>query len=306
MAKASKLEALLAIGKLVAPGSKSLASEVTLAFEDPAAYAKKFAKRMDARSIGKPPKNLPWIALIDSLDEAGALAEVDHREDTVDVKRAIDGLRGLGKSKERWKWLKAFSEEDLEDMDLAELLEHVGSHLGAEGVVLAQLDMDSDAFPLVVVAKKDAKRLVELGEAAGYGDVDLFTGSDLAAMQRARKGREAKRRTEQAAPAVNNTRSFIREQDGGTIAWVVLPYGPSIDVTTGVLGHDLETTTLKLDSPAAAVSEAKRLIALHQSEGYREIPLEECQTRHAAEAARVEAMTPAKGKPAKPKPARKK
>jgi len=110
--------------------------------------------------------------------------------------------------------LKAFSEEDLEDMDLAEHLEHVGSHLGAEGVVLAQLDMDSDAYPLVVVAKKDARRLVKLGETAGYGDVALFTGSDLAAMQRERKARaarEAKRNALQL-DEVDRERGPLHEQ----------------------------------------------------------------------------------------------
>lgn len=315
MATAPKLEALLAIGKLIAPGAKSLPGEVTLAFEDPAAYAKKFAKRMKARSITKPPKNLPWIALIDALQDAGALAELDHRAETADVKRGIDGLAGLPKSKERWKWLKALSEEEQEDLDLAELLEHAGAHLGEEGFLLAQLDMDSDAFPVVVVPQRDAKQLVSLGKAAGYGDVDLFTGSDLAEMQRERKEREANRAAAAAAaparPAVN-WRSFIREGDGQTLAWSVLPVGSQVDHYASTLGHPMVKTSATLSSPAAAASEVERLIGERISEGYHEIPLAEFRARNTAEEARLAAAakTAAKGKAksdaGKPKPKRKK
>jgi hypothetical protein len=47
-----RLEALLAIGKLIAPKAKSLAAQVTQAFDEPAAYIA-VVDRVDPRGIGE-------------------------------------------------------------------------------------------------------------------------------------------------------------------------------------------------------------------------------------------------------------
>ncbi len=74
-----RLDALLAIGKLLAPRAKTLAADVTQAFEAPKAYIAAHAKSMAERGIEKPKTNLAWIALIDALRSERALAEIDWK-----------------------------------------------------------------------------------------------------------------------------------------------------------------------------------------------------------------------------------
>lgn len=67
-----RLDALIAIGRMLAPNAKRLAADVTHAFADPVAYVVANAKRMNDRAIDEPIPTLPWVVLVNALDDANA------------------------------------------------------------------------------------------------------------------------------------------------------------------------------------------------------------------------------------------
>jgi hypothetical protein len=58
----------------------SLAGEVRLAVASPDAYLGKFQERLSGRGIEKPIPDLPWIALVNGLEDRGRLHELDWKE----------------------------------------------------------------------------------------------------------------------------------------------------------------------------------------------------------------------------------
>jgi hypothetical protein len=194
---ASRLDALIAIARLLAPKSKRVVDEVTQAFERPAAYFKAHRKRLDERSIDKPDKDLPWIALVDALTAAKVLVEIDWKTAADDLHW---NLAKLGRKKET-AWL-AKIDPITDDRSTLELLEETGQRLlASHQLQLAGLDIGSDSYCLVMVPAADAKQLVALAKTAKFGDADLFTGKGLAAAKRERVAREKRDRAEAAKQA---------------------------------------------------------------------------------------------------------
>jgi hypothetical protein len=212
---AARLDALLAIGSLLAPKAKTLAAGVTQAFEDPAAYLAAHAKRMDDRSIDEPQDNLPWIALIDALGDARVLAEIDWKFGGEDIAYNLEQLRGF--PKRAVKWLRALDEND--DRSTLELLEVCGQRLLAEQELqLAHIDMDSDSYCLVAIPAASAGRLVALAKRARYGQAVLFTGKGLAAAKREREALE-KRDRERAARDAKRKEPEVGYYARGKATW---------------------------------------------------------------------------------------
>jgi hypothetical protein len=137
---APRLAALLEIGRALAPRAKRLAADVTRAFDDPAGYLSDHSKAMRERGIAAPRRNLPWIALIDALADAGVLFALGWKHDASEVAHA------------RRKLVRA----------------------SMRSPVLAVLDMRADDYPLVAVPAAQLAKLARLAKRAGYGTIDAF------------------------------------------------------------------------------------------------------------------------------------
>jgi hypothetical protein len=186
MPKPTKLDRLLAIGATLAPRAKTLAKNVSLATRDPALYLKRHAARARGRGIHGPIPNLAWIALIDELIDAEACAEIDWKEGRPEVFAAIRGLPGCPKGAVVW----AKEDKELESRGTWELLELTGRALAQAPVRLAQLDMQSDNYCLVLVPADHAATLAAHAQAAGFGKLQFFTGEGLAAATKDRVARQ--------------------------------------------------------------------------------------------------------------------
>lgn len=196
-----RLDALIAIGALIAPRAKTLAAHVTQAFQEPAAYVTAHADRMNDRGIDEPVDDLPWIALIDALHDAKALSEIDWKTEAEDVEWNIAKLaRGFK--------LPPADDPDDDERATWELLELAGLALRKKKLQLAQLDMGSDAYPLVVVPAARFAALAKLAKVARYGAARPF-GDQLGAAQKDRLARLARLERERAKEATRHPAPYI-------------------------------------------------------------------------------------------------
>jgi hypothetical protein len=168
----------LAIASILAPAA---AERVALAFDDPKAYAKKYRQALRDRNLTEVD---PWIGLVDALEEQGVLASIDWKTDAEELGQVIRRLSG-----KPLRWPKGV---DQDERSTAELLEIIGERLLREqSVALAHLDIGADEYELVLVPRAQAKRLQALG------DIQVFTGSGLAKLERARLANQKKARAKE-------------------------------------------------------------------------------------------------------------
>ena len=167
---------LLALAKALggAKGAR-IGSAAVLAVDDPAAFLKRTKHELFEDWDADDTEELPWLALIEELDAAGRLAEVDWKEAGSEI---LAWLRKIGGPPAR-RALAALDEPGLDDRRTDEALALFGKTLGAAGLALLVLDKSSDSFPLAIVPAGDVVGLVALGRAAG-GDIQHWTGTDLA------------------------------------------------------------------------------------------------------------------------------
>lgn len=291
--------ALLALAALLAPRSPTVAARVALACDDAAAYAKKYAASLRARSANAGHEGLPWLALVDALEAERRLASIDWKTSFEDLTWALDRLRSLPKKARRWAWAKEHADE-LEDRTTLELLEIVGARLQRERLALLQLDTGADEHELVVVPRRSVARLRALGAKAKYGDVDVFTGSDLARFERERVRADAEAiRARDADP--HRQRNFIHP-DGRV--WIT--YGQewsegtkrryALRTVAGTLGsgtHSRDPEQLLSNTLAVIEKRRARAIAARLAEGFEEVALETYASReNAAQRARKRKRKP--------------
>ena len=184
MAPMTKADRVSRLARLLPQGG-AVAKEVELAERDPAGYARRFAKRLDARDISLPERRLAWFALVDGLIARRAGAEIDRREVVEDwlanVRRMVPaGVRRALPSK---KELEALSPAD-NDV----LLDVVSDRLAARGWRLLQIELGHDGYPIAAVPARQAETLVAAARAAG-GRVTVKGGANLAKLERAHQRR---------------------------------------------------------------------------------------------------------------------
>ncbi|MFE4830589.1 hypothetical protein [Streptomyces sp. NPDC056672] len=163
-------EALAELAELLAPGRPAVAEEVLFAYDDPEAYVRTYARRLEDRGIDEPTDDLAWIALVDALTARGLLAEVDWKEDGEEIRRQVRALESRP-SVDPWTLSDGGgtdAADDAEARDTFAFLSHYGRlHLEA-GTALAMLDINSDCYPLVLLPGARAAELTALARRAGF------------------------------------------------------------------------------------------------------------------------------------------
>jgi hypothetical protein len=161
-------DALVAIATLLAPDRPLVAAHATEAHDDPPAYVRHHAARLDERDITEPIPLLPWIAVVNALTDDDLLAEVDWKESPDEV---VWGLRRLRSSpRDAWDW---FADTEFH-VRTDEFLRITAEHLRDAGVALSWLDIDTDGYPLVMTPAPRTTELNNLAKLAGYR-VSQFT-----------------------------------------------------------------------------------------------------------------------------------
>jgi len=162
-----KRTALITLSEQLSADSENVASEVVQALDHPELYVEQWADRLANRGIEEPIPELAWIALVDALDEQGLVWEVDWKADAKDILFAVHSLL------DRRGWHQPAADRQLEQAvrsgshtydHLCKLHESLRPH----GIVLGNLDINSDSYVLIVVREEEVEEIQQLAKASGY------------------------------------------------------------------------------------------------------------------------------------------
>lgn len=104
----------------------------------------------------------PWLAMIEALDDAGALAYLEPGDTGAQLADALAGLPRV--------FAASIDLDSIGDVD-ADLMTAVAvanEMLDEQGLALVYLEEEPDAYPLVAVAADDAEEIVALAGALGH------------------------------------------------------------------------------------------------------------------------------------------
>lgn len=128
---------------------------VAQAASDPAAYYAAHKQQLLQRGIESGEEVDPWTALIDGLDDAGALAYLDWKDSGMEL---VDALSEVPRVKSSGVDLTAVSDVD----ELEAAVAAANAVLAPHNLRVIYLDEDSDAYPLVAVPTANVEAIVEL------------------------------------------------------------------------------------------------------------------------------------------------
>lgn len=134
---------------------------VALAASDPAAFLDEHADVLADLGVADAAQIDPWLALIDALDDAGALAYLEGDDTGEELADALAGLpRVFGSGVEL---------DEVSDVDgsLAEAIAAADRLLAPRGLRLVYLDEGTDDVPLVAVPLDAADEAVEIAQRLG-------------------------------------------------------------------------------------------------------------------------------------------
>jgi len=158
---------IIELARWLMAADPSLAEEVHLALVSPDEYVRRFQQPLHRRGIENPRSDLPWIALVNELQERGRLHELDWKEAPEDVAWKTDHmLPDRAMRPDRWAWLAQW-----EDKLPHELLSAIAAHLAEEGLAVLTIDIDSDSYPLMVLPVGQVEECQRLAQVAGYGTI---------------------------------------------------------------------------------------------------------------------------------------
>lgn len=187
--KASKhRDAILALAaQLGGKRSKDVARWAVLALDDPHKFFTttklELFEDWDDEEIEEV-EALPWLALIEMLDEVGRLKEIDWKEAGSETLAGLERIGGLPARKALRVAHNA--ETQLDQRPTVETLALFGKLLGATGQALIQLDKPSDSYALMIVPPGELPGLAKLARAAG-GAIIHWTGKELPKYEADRK-----------------------------------------------------------------------------------------------------------------------
>ena len=133
-----------------------LAPAVRLAVTDPQGYLHERAAEPAVPGLGHLLEADPWQALLDGLDDAGALAYLDPGDFGMELAEALAGLpRVVGAGVDL---------DQVTDLDgeLATVVGVADRLLGSRGLRIVQLEEEAQACPLVVVPTGHVPQILDL------------------------------------------------------------------------------------------------------------------------------------------------
>ncbi len=139
-----------------------LSDDVRVAAADPAEYFRRHEERLVDRGIESPAEVEPWLALIDALDEIGALAYLDWRDTGAELAQALAGVPRVVRC--------GVDLDPLEDVEggVEPAIVRADELLEPCGLRIVHLVEDSDAYPLVVVPTAHVEEIVSLATKVGH------------------------------------------------------------------------------------------------------------------------------------------
>lgn len=137
------------------------ATDVRLATDDPEEYFRRHEGRLSERGIESADEIDPWLAVIDGLYDAGALAYLDWKDTGAELAQALAGVPRMVRA--------GINLEAVEDTDdLEDAVRHTDRLLAGSGLRVVYLDEDSDAYPLVVVPATHAEEIIGISARLGH------------------------------------------------------------------------------------------------------------------------------------------
>ena len=152
-----------------AAATERVSERLALALRDPAAYQTRFAEELAERGIDAalPAQELRDIALIDALLSEGLVWESSMREPTQALLAGLNEILALQRRP-----------ETLDERALAshrntgpEILDYLQDALEPLGLALVLFTLDSDSFPLGVVADAQVDEVRRQAQALGFAVV---------------------------------------------------------------------------------------------------------------------------------------
>jgi hypothetical protein len=146
--------------------TQRIEARLTLALRDPAAYQAQYAEELAERGMedALPVQELHDVALIDALLSEDLLWESDYQDPTADT---AEGLNDILERQGRPERLRLASGRNAASGP--ELLDTMQDALEPLGLALALLTLDSDAYPLSLVADERAEEVRQLAKELGFG-----------------------------------------------------------------------------------------------------------------------------------------
>jgi hypothetical protein len=151
--------------------TQRVSERLALVLRDPAAYAEEFAEELEERDITVviPEQELRDVALIDALLSEDLLWEADVNDSLTDLIYGInETLAAQGRS-ERLKELPV-THRPVTGPDALDALQDALEPLG---LALVLFRLDSDAYPLSVLANEQAEEARKLAQELNFG-LDIY------------------------------------------------------------------------------------------------------------------------------------
>ncbi|GED72247.1 hypothetical protein BRE01_59490 [Brevibacillus reuszeri] len=167
MSAIDKRAALLTLSTKLSAGSENVVMEVMQALDHPEMYVEQWGDRLDNRGIHEPIPELAWFALVDALDDLGLVFEINWKLDAENILFAVHSLldrRGWLLPAEDRRLEQAISLEGHTYQHLRELHQWLRPH----GIVLGNLDINSDCYVLILVKEDDREEIEQLATNSGY------------------------------------------------------------------------------------------------------------------------------------------
>jgi uncharacterized protein DUF6630 len=145
---------------LLSDGDEALSENVVLSEIDPIAYVSAHAEELRRRGINKPKDGLPWIALIDGLENRGKLIELDWKESGEMFVRAARRLLENRNSPKQAR--DAFSSIKVqESMKVVDILDRIDQILTPYEYSIVMIDIHSDCYPIALTQRLSIPAIME-------------------------------------------------------------------------------------------------------------------------------------------------
>ena len=151
-----------------AAATERISERLALVLRDPAAYQEQFAEELGERGIVAelPAQELRDIALIDALLAEDLAWKSDWKDTAADM---AEGLNEILSRQKRPHTLRLGALGGRRQEPGPEQLDTVQDALEAQGLALVLFTLDSDSYPLSIVADEQAENVRQGAQELGFG-----------------------------------------------------------------------------------------------------------------------------------------